>query len=87
MTPEMTEKLLTELKRSFVFREDTPALFTAWENLVVENRVIGRSAHDARLVAAMKINDLEGLLTFNKVDFRRYQGITVLTPDEFGKSK
>ncbi len=85
ITPESVQARLTELKRSFTLQPDTPALFTAWEKLVVENRVIGKSAHDARLVAAMKVNGFEGILTFNKVDFRRFGEITVFTPDEVAK--
>ena len=42
MTPELVQERLTELKRSFTLLQDTPSLFTAWENLVVENRVIGK---------------------------------------------
>ncbi len=86
MTPELVQERLTELKRSFTLLQDTPSLFTEWENLVVENRVIGKSAHDARLTAAMKVNGLEGILTFNQADFRRYADIAVFTPDEVAKS-
>ena len=43
-------------------------------------RVIGKNAHDARLVAAMRVHGVTHLLTFNDQDFARYTGITVLTP-------
>lgn len=82
MTTELAQARLTELKRSFGLLEDRPALFTTWETLVTENGVTGKSAHDARLVAAMKVADLEAILTFNKNHFTRYSGITVLTPDD-----
>ncbi|MFQ5740903.1 MAG: type II toxin-antitoxin system VapC family toxin [Acidobacteriota bacterium] len=85
MGPEVAQARLAELKRSFALLQDIPALFTTWETLVVENAVSGKSAHDARLVAAMKVGELEGILTFNKHHFTRYSGITVLTPDEVEK--
>jgi predicted nucleic acid-binding protein len=40
--------------------------------------VIGKQAHDARLVAAMKVHDLRHLLTFNDTDFKRFTEITVV---------
>lgn len=43
-------------------------------------KVVGKTAHDARLVAAMHAHGLTHLLTFNEPDFRRYAGIIVLTP-------
>jgi hypothetical protein len=43
---------------------------------------LGKNAHDARFVAAMMAHGLTHLLTFNPQDFRRYSGITVVTPAE-----
>jgi hypothetical protein len=42
--------------------------------------VVGKNGHDARLVAAMMVHGLTHLLTFNVQDFRRYPGITAVTP-------
>ena len=42
--------------------------------------VVGKSAHDARLVAAMEPHGLTHLLTFNLADFRRYSNIQLLDP-------
>ena len=43
--------------------------------------VLGKKAHDARLVAAMRSHAIDHLLTFNDQDFRRF-GLWVYTPDE-----
>jgi hypothetical protein len=43
---------------------------------------LGKNAHDARLVAAMRVHGLTHLLTFNAQDFRRYPGINVVTPGD-----
>ena len=53
-----------------------------WLDLVTTNRVIGKQAHDARLVALMLAHDVTRLLTLNPSDFTRYQAITPVTPDE-----
>ena len=73
---------LVGLKTFFSFLADTPAVCSAWEQLVAATGVLGKAAHDARFVAAMQTHGVTHLLTFNDADFRRYQGITVMTPAE-----
>jgi predicted nucleic acid-binding protein len=60
--------------------EDEPVLFQNWFDLVHRHQVLGKNAHDARLVAAMMTHGLTHLLTFNSSDFRRFTDITVVTP-------
>ena len=55
--------------------------FEPWHQLV-EQQVLGKNAHDARLIAAMQRHGLTHLLTFNGEDFRRYPGIQLLAPQE-----
>jgi predicted nucleic acid-binding protein len=42
---------------------------------VTTYKVIGVQVHDARLVAAMRVNGIQRLLTFNGDDFLRYKEI------------
>ncbi|MGO9256910.1 MAG: type II toxin-antitoxin system VapC family toxin [Bryobacteraceae bacterium] len=42
--------------------------------------VVGKPAHDARLVAAMQVHGLAAILTFDKTGFSRYAGIEVVHP-------
>jgi predicted nucleic acid-binding protein len=42
--------------------------------------VLGKNAHDTRLVAAMLVHGVTHLLTFNVTDFSRFPGLTVLDP-------
>jgi len=72
--------LIAEFKQLFTVLDDTPAVRPEWERLVIVHRVIGRTAHDARLVAAMLVHGLTHILTFNTGDFKRFPGITVLDP-------
>jgi len=46
----------------------------------VTHGVSGKKSHDARLVAAMTVNHITHILTFNAGDFARYAGIHVLHP-------
>ncbi|ODT98974.1 MAG: hypothetical protein ABS79_05070 [Planctomycetes bacterium SCN 63-9] len=71
---------LGELKRVFHWLDDVAAIYGAWERLVSGKPVLGKNAHDARLVAAMRVHGLTHLLTFNDEDFRNYPGITAVTP-------
>jgi hypothetical protein len=50
------------------------------ERLVVQHRIIGLKVHDAKLVgAAMNVNGVRRILTFNTEDFARY-GIEAIHP-------
>ncbi len=60
---------------------ETHQLFTEWHRLVVQHRIIGKQAHDARLVAIMNLHGLTHILTFNANNFRGYP-LTVVTPAE-----
>jgi predicted nucleic acid-binding protein len=73
---------LTRLKNLFNFIPDTATIHPVWERLVVQHRVSGKPAHDARLVAAMHVHGIESILTFNTSDFRRYPDIKAVDPAE-----
>ena len=42
--------------------------------------VAAKHSADARIVAAMKVHNVTHLLTFNTDDFKRYDEITVVNP-------
>jgi predicted nucleic acid-binding protein len=71
---------LMRLKSMFPLLPDTPAIYPVWESLVIQYRVSGKPAHDARLVAAMLVHGLTTILTFDKTGFSRYAGIEVVCP-------
>lgn len=80
MMPAVVARELRRLKRMFDLLPETPALYSFWESLVVRYRVSGKSAHDARLVAAMQLHGLTAILTFDKRGFSRYPEIEVVDP-------
>jgi predicted nucleic acid-binding protein len=71
---------LLRLKSMFPMLPDTPAIYTVWESLVIQYEVIGKPAHDARLVAAMQVHGISSILTFDKSGFSRYARIDVVHP-------
>jgi predicted nucleic acid-binding protein len=71
---------LANFKSLFTILGDSPLILAEWEKLVVALQISGKTAHDARLVAAMAVHGVTHLLTFNDQDFHRYSNITVLTP-------
>ena len=81
-TAAETAAELANLKALFLWLDETPAVYGVWERLVASTPVLGKNAHDARLVAAMTVHGLTHLLTFNARDFRQYPGITATTPAE-----
>jgi predicted nucleic acid-binding protein len=73
---------LRRIKSMFLFLPETPAIYPAWEALVTQYQVMGKPAHDARLVAAMQAHNLTAILTFDKTGFSRYPGIEVVHPEQ-----
>jgi hypothetical protein len=69
-----------------IFFASSHRLFTStgerWLNLVEKHAVVGKNAHDARIVAAMLRHNVVHLLTFNSKDFQRYSEIVASIPDE-----
>ena len=80
MTPAEAAAVLDRIKDSFQLLRDTPAIYDAWEDLVTRYSVVGKPAHDTRLVAAMRVHNLTAILTFDKTGFSRFPGIEVVDP-------
>jgi len=72
MTPAEASAELGRVKGLFFFLPETPAIYPAWETLVVGRAVSGKPSHDARLVAAMQVHGLTAILTFEKTGFSRF---------------
>jgi predicted nucleic acid-binding protein len=82
MTPNQVDAEISQLERIFLLREDIPDVFREWRLMVNQYQVIGKNAHDARLVGAMHVHRIGQLLTFNINDFQRFQSIVVLSPQQ-----
>lgn len=80
MAPGAVAMELARIKNIFELLPETPAIYPVWESLVLQHRVVGKPAHDARLVAAMRVHGLTTILTFDRSGFSRYDGIEVVHP-------
>jgi predicted nucleic acid-binding protein len=48
--------------------------------LVEINQIAGKRVHDARIVAVLKANGIDHLITFNAGDFSGFPALSVITP-------
>jgi len=79
---DAAQKSIHALTQDYQLLKDERGIFDNWQSLVVDYQVRGKTAHDARLVAAMTRHGLANILTFNKLDFTRFARIRVFTPDD-----
>ena len=71
---------ITSVEDSLSLLPNVPTIYPAWKRLVYDYSVQGVKVYDARLVAIMKVYDVESILSFNTADFKRYDGIAALDP-------
>jgi predicted nucleic acid-binding protein len=77
----VTQSLQLLIARYTFYRNDA-ALFDRWHALVTTQAIAGKTAHDARLVAAMLSHNIGCILTLTTQDFARYSQIETLAPNE-----
>ena len=82
---EAAADLVAVLQRFHLYRDER-AIFDGWQKLVLQYQVLGKNAHDARLVVAMERHGISHILTFNLPDFSRYSHIQVLDPRQVAAS-
>jgi predicted nucleic acid-binding protein len=59
---------------------EPPDMARRWREVVEQHLVLGKEAHDARIVALMLAHGIDQLLTLNTMDFARYPHLKCLTP-------
>ena len=89
LTPMEADILLQHAERIFPLLPENPTVYAEWRQLVVNYRVSGVQAHDARLAAAMMSHGVTHILTFNTADFARYapEGIVAVDPATVQKNE
>jgi predicted nucleic acid-binding protein len=80
LTPELAAAELAEIEGFFAVVGESTDVYAAWKDLIRKSGVSGVQAHDARLIAAMKVYGITKILTFDVKDFARYPDIEVLDP-------
>ena len=87
LTSEETHRRVRDFRKTFGALPEPPNIAEQWLCLATTNHVMGKQAHNARLVALMLAHNVTRLLTLNPSDFTRYQEITPVTPHEILQQK
>lgn len=77
-----TDQRASLIESKFTLASDSEATYREWRKIVVAEGVSGIQVHDARLVAAMRVHGIEHLLTLNVGDFRRYEKVIAVSPQD-----
>jgi predicted nucleic acid-binding protein len=81
-SPEQAARYVDRFQTLLRLLPETPEIFPTWRKLVLEHRVSGIQVHDARIVATMMVHQVNQILTFDRDDFKRYTGVSVVHPME-----
>lgn len=82
LSAQQTGVAVDKILKNLSLLPDNPGIFELWQTLVTTNAVHGKTAHDARMVAAMMRHGVSHLLTFNHADFRRFHAVTAIDPSQ-----
>jgi predicted nucleic acid-binding protein len=67
--------------QTFDFVDDGGGIYQKWIGLVKSYNVSGKKAHDARIVAAMQVHQMEAIMTSNSRDFGPLSAlVTIINP-------
>lgn len=80
-SPAKTDVEISRIESLLTVLPDTQAIYREWRKIVLDNAVLGKQVHDARIVAAMNVHQITKLLTFNLKDFKRFGHITLIDPN------
>jgi len=80
LAPEATAQEVDRFVENFPLVAEPLAVYTRCRQLAGAHAVRGRQVYDARIAAVMIENGVDHILTFNVDDFRRYPGITAVSP-------
>lgn len=80
-SPKKTDVEISRLESLLTLLPDSQTIYREWRKIVLDNSVLGKQVHDARIVAAMNVHQITKLLTFNLKDFKRFGHITLIDPN------
>ena len=80
MSPQRAHAEIARVRTLFPLLPETTRVYPRWEGLIAKYVVLGKQAHDTRLVAIMIEHRVPRLLTFNDADFEKYAEIVALNP-------
>ena len=74
--------VIRRIRRGFPLLEESAEVYTVWQRLAARYGIVGRQVYDTRLVAMMQIHGVSHILALNGTHFRRFDGITVIAPED-----
>lgn len=78
-----TDQKARIIERYCKFLPDTLATHQEWRSLIHSHQVKGVEVHDTRIIALMKVYQIDNLLTLNVRDFNRFGNlVTVFSPQQ-----
>lgn len=77
-----TELQIQWMERSMSLLEENRQVYLAWRRLLFSHAVQGVQVHDAHLAAVLEVHGITHLLTLNGRDFKRFQKIVPVHPNE-----
>lgn len=78
--PELAKQALTSARQRFTLLVDDSTTADRWFDLVTTGPVVGKRAHDARIVALMVSHGVSHILTLNDRDFAGMPGVVTVHP-------
>ena len=79
---EQAFKAINRIEGFFTLVAETRNIFAIWRSLVKRYAVIGKRAHDVRLVAMMMDHGINEIVTFNDADFKQFTEIKTINPTD-----
>lgn len=80
LSPTEAEGALRSAEQWLIWLSEPSDIGARWRALANKHGVLGKQAHDTRLVALMQAHSLKDLVTFNTADFDRFGDINCLDP-------
>jgi hypothetical protein len=80
LSPEEADRRVGFFEKRLRLLPDSLLVHEEWRRLLVAHRVSGVQVHDTRLVAAMYVDGVKQILTFNIRDFERFTTVKALHP-------
>ena len=73
LSSSIAMKEINNILETYSMSEENRQVFFYWQQLINDYQVIGKNAHDTRIVAYMMSNNILKLYTINKKDFKRFE--------------
>lgn len=73
------QEVLRDVELTFTLLPDNLDVFRHWQRLVAQYGIVGKSVHDANVMATALAHGATHVLTLNERDFRRYAEVETIT--------